>query len=91
MPDRDGAMTMDEIWAAWQVDRNRIAELEAKAAAYDAMCEVGLIQFDEGVPKPTYSVWGFGAWHHDKDILKAIAAAMEPPTLGALEQEQGGE
>ena len=58
-----------------------IAELEFKAKAYDAMCEVGLIQYDENIENHIYSVWGFGAWHHDHDILKAIGAAMEPPRL----------
>ena len=72
--------------AAWVVDEivlleERIAELEFKAKAYDAMCEVGLIQYDENIENHIYSVWGFGAWHHDHDILKAIGAAMEPPRL----------
>lgn len=57
--------------------RAQLADMQHKADAYDAMCEVGLIQFDPNIPDHIYSVWGFTCWHHDKDILKAIAAANE--------------
>lgn len=35
MPDMNGAMTMSEIIAAWDVDRKRIAELEARVKTAD--------------------------------------------------------
>lgn len=36
------------------------------------MLSAGLIQFDEGQPDCTFSVWGFGQWEHDQDLYEAI-------------------
>jgi len=60
-----------------------------KAAAYDAMCDVGLIQYGEDPETRVYSVWGFTCWHHDEDILKAIAAADKPVHLVSHELHGG--
>ena len=67
----------------------QLESVQHKADAYDAMCEVGLIQFDPNIKNHVYSVWGFTCWHHDEDILKAIAAANEPAkTIAALQEDE---
>ena len=67
----------------------QLETVQHKVDAYDAMCDVGLIQFDPSIPNHVYSVWGFTCWHHDEDILKAIAAANEPvKTKAAIGEEE---
>lgn len=42
-------------------------------AVVNKMIEVGLIQFDELQPDFMFSVYGFGHWGHDQDLVEAVA------------------
>jgi hypothetical protein len=77
---------IETLKAATEMTADRIEKLEAqlaktehKAKVYDALCEVGLIQYGEDSEIRCYSVWGFTRWHHDPDIFKAIAACDNQP------------
>ena len=88
MSDVTDQMIIEQMQREIDALESKLAGLKPKAAAYDAMCDVGLIQFDPSIPDHVYSVWGFTCWHHDKDILKAIAAANEPVKLAAIKGDK---
>ena len=79
---------IEELEAQIESLQAEVNNLKAIAGIYDAMCDVGLIQFDPSIsiPDRIYSVWGFTRWHHDQDIFRAILAVRDssetPPPKG---------